>query len=268
MAFLCMETLETDNFIRIIGGGSTWFQYVDDVLVVVPKGTNIENKLRMLNGVNKDIQFTLEEEKDNRLPFLDTVIWRGTQKAKFSVYRKPTNKDDFIHYLSAHDMRTKSGVVLGFYLRAYRICSDEFIDEKIKYIISAFKRLRYPEGLLLKLKHKAIKIVTRNKKNEDCDAGKNSTRYYICVLNSSKAHIINRELTKSGLKIATTTGRKIGDVVKTKETRMTNDNSVIYSIPCKGCNKIYVGETGRGLKKWVTEHRRDVKKHNTSNSLV
>ncbi len=73
------------------------------------------NKLKMLNSVNKDIQFTIEKENNNKLPFLDTVVWREAEGVKFSVYRKPTNKDDFIHYLSTHNERTKSGVVIDFF---------------------------------------------------------------------------------------------------------------------------------------------------------
>ncbi len=75
-------------------------------------------------------------------------------------------------------------------------------------------------------------------------------------------------MSKTGLKIATLAGEKIGELTRTKETGLVNNNSVVYSIPCKGCTKQYIGETGRGLKTRITEHRRDVLKHNTSNSLV
>ena len=115
MASLFMEQLEEDKFKRIMGRGSEWFHYVDDVLVVMPEGVNTDNKLRMLNGVDEHIQFTVELEVDKKLPFLDTIIHRGDESASFSVYRKPTNKDDFIHYLSGHSARTKSGVVIVFF---------------------------------------------------------------------------------------------------------------------------------------------------------
>lgn len=55
MACLYMETLETNNYMRIMVGGSTWFKYVDDALIIVPMGTNISKELRMLNSFNKDI---------------------------------------------------------------------------------------------------------------------------------------------------------------------------------------------------------------------
>ena len=43
---------------------------------------------------------------------------------------------------------------------------------------------------------------------------------------------------------------------------------MVYKIPCKGCNLSYYGETPRGLKKRITEHKRDFRNHNLSNSLV
>ncbi|XP_076059674.1 uncharacterized protein LOC143036311 [Oratosquilla oratoria] len=43
MASLYMETLEVDKFIRIIGRGSKWFRYVDDILVIIPEESNINN---------------------------------------------------------------------------------------------------------------------------------------------------------------------------------------------------------------------------------
>ena len=91
---------------------------------------------------------------------------------------------------------------------------------------------------------------------------------YICVPNSNSAQVINKCLSKSGLKIATSTGEKIGHITKKKMTKRVNHNSVVYSIPCGGCPKEYIGETGRGMKKRINEHRRDVKNHNTANSLV
>ena len=115
-------TLEKDRYIRIMGRGANWFCYVDDVLVIMPKNVNVEIKLRMLNAVDECIQFTVEQEIENVLPFLHTMVYRVGNNAKFSVHRKPTNKDDFIHYLSGHSDRTKSGVVIGFYLRALRVC--------------------------------------------------------------------------------------------------------------------------------------------------
>ncbi|XP_076062457.1 uncharacterized protein LOC143037789 [Oratosquilla oratoria] len=105
MASLFMETLE-NKLIRIIGRGSHWFPYVDDLLVVVPERTNVVNKLPILNTVSENIKSTVELGDDRKLPFLYIIIHRDEKGVKFSVYKKPTSKDDFMHYLSQHSTRS------------------------------------------------------------------------------------------------------------------------------------------------------------------
>ena len=55
-----------------------WKRYVDDVISAV-SGNEAERLLSHLNSVEPSIQFTLEREKDKRLPFLDFNVSRGVQ---------------------------------------------------------------------------------------------------------------------------------------------------------------------------------------------
>ena len=124
-----MERMEDEKFIDIMGTGCTWLRYVDDVLVVVPKDVCLDEKLLRLNEVNPKIQFTVENENERKIPFLDTLLMRSGSGLKFLVYRKPTNKQDYVHFWSGHSERVKSGIVIGFFLRAFRICSEDFLEE-------------------------------------------------------------------------------------------------------------------------------------------
>ena len=45
----------------------------------------------ILNGVDNKVQFTLEMEKDNYLPFLDVGIMKVEGKLVTKVYTKPTH---------------------------------------------------------------------------------------------------------------------------------------------------------------------------------
>ncbi|XP_076042035.1 uncharacterized protein LOC143025939 [Oratosquilla oratoria] len=147
MVCLFMEVLEMDRYITIMGRGTTWLRYVDEIIVAIPKGTSVENKLRRLNTVNKDIQFTVELEKEGKLPFLYTLLYRGSEQVSFSVYRKPINRDNFIHYFSAHSGRVKTSVLIGFFLRTFRICRKRLLEDELAHIKNTFKKLKYPGGL-------------------------------------------------------------------------------------------------------------------------
>ena len=83
-----------------------------------------------------------------------------------------------------------------------------------------------------------------------------------------KRPVLNRYLQKSGIKTAISSGIKIGEMIKPRKEENINKESIIYSIPCNGCNKVYIGETGRGMTKRLYEHKADVRRHNSSNSLV
>ena len=96
------------------------------------------------------------------------------------------------------------------------------------------------------------------------------TKRYITIPNSRKADVISRELEKTNIQVATKTGIKIQEIAKTtsSDKNTKEEKSVVYEIPCKGCEKSYVGETGRGIDVRLKEHRSDVKYHRESNAIV
>jgi hypothetical protein len=55
-----------------------------------------------LNGINPQIQFTIEKENDGNLSFLDIDIWRKKDNLITKVYRKPTHTQKYIHWRSNH----------------------------------------------------------------------------------------------------------------------------------------------------------------------
>lgn len=46
----------------------------------------MEDLLRQVEKVNSNIQFTIEEEMEGQLPFLDTTIMRTNEGPRFSIY--------------------------------------------------------------------------------------------------------------------------------------------------------------------------------------
>ena len=84
-----------------------------------------------MNTLHPKIQFTIEEESDGKLPFLDTLLKRKPDGTiSFLVYRKPTHTDQYLNYYSNHPAKTKDAVVSALFRRAKYIISDEDDLEK------------------------------------------------------------------------------------------------------------------------------------------
>ena len=90
---------------------------------------------------------------------------------------------------------------------------------------------------------------------------------YLVAPHTQHTDLIGKKLT-SGIKVVSTAGRKIGTMVKRKKDKVEDSDSVVYKIPCGKCDKSYFGETGRGLKTRVREHRNDLRNHRTSKAIV
>lgn len=66
----------------------TWFRYVDDVFASLTSRDSVNTILNYLNNQHPNIRFTVEHEKDQRLPFLDTTTYRGLTRFHTTIYRK------------------------------------------------------------------------------------------------------------------------------------------------------------------------------------
>jgi hypothetical protein len=79
-------------------------RYIDDLLGISRK----DALLSLLNGINKDIQFTHELEVNSQLPYLDSLISYDSEgRFSFSVYRKPTHSGRYLNFASSNPISHK-----------------------------------------------------------------------------------------------------------------------------------------------------------------
>jgi hypothetical protein len=85
-----------------------YFQYVDNVLIVYnPQDTIIENTLADINSLHPNLKFTIQEETNSTLNYLDLHITNVHGQLEYKVYRKPTATDVIIHDSSCHPFEHK-----------------------------------------------------------------------------------------------------------------------------------------------------------------
>ena len=67
----------------------------------------------------------MEEESNGELAFLDTLLKRNNGEISVLVYRKPTHTDQYLHYISHHQINCKERVVSSLLNRAYSIITNK-----------------------------------------------------------------------------------------------------------------------------------------------
>ena len=70
------------------------------------------------------MSFTIEREKQNRMPFVDIEIIREDKLFNSSVYCKPTFSDVYTHFDSFLPSTYKFRTVYTLNYRCFRICSS------------------------------------------------------------------------------------------------------------------------------------------------
>ena len=94
-----------------------WLRYVDDTFCAL-KQEHMTEFHQHINSVCHHIQFTMEEEQDLSLPFLDVLVVRHDKTLRTQVYRKSTHTDRYLHFDSHHRQHQKLAVTKTLHDRA------------------------------------------------------------------------------------------------------------------------------------------------------
>ena len=252
LANLYMEHFETNLLPRIPVNirPILWLRYVDDVFSLYPHDDQLlEQFLVQLNSLVPSIKFTKEDEVDRILPFLDVKVHRSDESFKFSIYRKPTHSESYIHFFSFHPLSVKKAVASGLFLRALRFCDPEFLDQEFEHIFDSFKRLGYPKHILQQSLSKAKRSYFTGSPEHNHNNRILKFPYHPQLL--TLQHLLRHQ----NINLVFTQNNTLKrNLVKNSNPKYTQ-NTGIYIIPCSDCNQVYVGETGRDLDVRVREHK-------------
>ena len=104
-----------------------------------------------LNTQHRNIKFSVEQEKENRLAFLGVQVTRTNNRLTTSVYRKPTHTERYIPFHSHHHQRTVAGVLRCMQDRANKIC-DPTSKQECQHLQAVFQA----NGFLAELVRKTL----------------------------------------------------------------------------------------------------------------
>ena len=239
-----------------------WKRYVDDICTVVPK-QRVQHLLQHLNGIEETIQFTVELESNDCLPFLDVLLHRRPDGSiSTSVYRKATHTDKYLDFSSHHPLSHKIAVVRTLCSRAetHSSLASSLLHEA-NHVSSALRLNGYPPAFV-------SRHSSRLRLQNPLSPTWKSTVVLPYVRGLSEA--LRRILVDMEIRVSFKPFLTIRHIVSSPkdQTPDLQKSGVVYKIPCAACPAAYIGQTGRRLCQRLGEHKRSVKDADFNSSAL
>ena len=224
-----------------------------------------------LNGRHHSIKFTIEEEKDGNLPFLDVLISKlegGTFHT--TTYRKPTNTGLLTNFTSFCSYSFKIGLIKTLVDRAYKINSDLLsCTHDHNFISTVLQKNLFPLVLIKRVMNDYMARVPSTNSTEDMNPDVETPvidkRFYKLPYlgevspktNRALMHLIKRCCSETIDARFVFDTFKIGKYFSAKDPIPRSLRShVVYHFSCAGCNTCYIGKTARHYLTRADEHLR------------
>lgn len=244
------------------------YQYVDDLILAIPY-TETNLVLQTFNSFDQYLEFTIELEENNSIPFLDTKIIR-TQNNSLILdwYQKPTSSGRYINYYSEHNFHIKLNLIKALKNRIEKITHPSLTHQALHRLYKILLHNSYPRHLIIKLLFSSNNSRTSLNNTTYGQIGQDNLVNLQNIVFASLPFIPNltHKLTKifnvvPNLKIAKyyiKTNKKLFSKLKDKIDKNKKMN-VIYCVECLDCPSVYIGQTMQSLQHRLNLHRSDVR---------
>ena len=121
-------------------------KYVDDIFAIVKK-KDLDTILTTFNNYHNKLQFTMEIEKHNTIPYLDIKIIKNKNQIITNWYAKPTSSGRIMNYFSSQPKNQKINIAHNLINRALDNSHEKFQKENILKIKTILYENNYPKNL-------------------------------------------------------------------------------------------------------------------------
>ncbi|XP_055604423.1 uncharacterized protein LOC129752680 [Uranotaenia lowii] len=264
-------------------------KYVDDLFLAIPK-TDIQILLETFNKQEDRIQFTIEEEKEGKLPYLDMVVIRNQdQTLTTEWYTKPIASGRMLNFHSCHQLKHKINVANNFIGRVSYLTSNNHSQDIAQTIHSHLNRNNYPRTLINRLLnlHKKRHQTQSPKKQPSSSPPIAQNTDQPTITQNATTDITNQQTTDEctyrsipyvphlsdkliksfvkdfpSTKIATRQIITVGQLFsQVKDPKPNGEKTnIIYEIPCQNdCPCVYIGQTKNTLDQRLSGHKSNIK---------
>lgn len=214
------------------------------------------------NSVNNDIQFTVEIENNNRLPFLDVMFIREGENILTEWYRKQINSNRILNFYSSHPLNQKIAIIKSIKFKIDKLCSNEYKQRNYDIAKNILINNNYPEGLIQT-------FFSDNRSRLTNEANVNNNTYYKIPYVNGLSQNLKRILENDNIKVVFYNEKSLRPLFNNNKDKIPSllKSNVVYQIPCN-CGKQYIGQTKQWLSSRVKNHQYDVKNKKTSTALA
>ena len=112
---------------------------------MVIKNTDTDLVFNTFNNFNKFLKFTIEEEIDKKLNYLDMSIFRvENDVAVTDWYQKPTASGRYINFDSHHPISMKKALIYNLTDKVLLLSHEKFHNKNFEIIRTALLNNNYP----------------------------------------------------------------------------------------------------------------------------
>ena len=242
-------------------------RYMDDIIRTA-KREEIRDILAVANSLHPCLEFTIEEETEEKIPFLDMLLERTDNRITTSWYSKPTDTGLMMSFRACAPTRYKKNIIEGTVHRLYNTTSSwTAFHQGLESAKITWEKNQYPPDFYEPIVADTIGKFLTSDTNENnttvpttrSNAPRNRTERPLLIL-QYRGTISDKLLRKvrsstNGSVVFTT--RKLKTCLPSLKSPIPKElrSHVVYQIDCSGCNASYVGQTCRHLTTRLTEHR-------------
>ena len=256
---------ETSSFLPLI-----YHRYVDDTFALFSDENSSNQFLERLNQI-PFLEFTVEKECDEKLPFLDVLIEKSEDRFLTSVYRKPTFSGTYQKWSSFVPLNRKLNLISMLTHRALCICSKQKLSDELQKIRTILQSNGYPSSV--------IESRIRSKMSELSDTknfGPKKKPVYLKVpymgVEAEKMMKAVRDSVKNTFYSvnfrAVFTTQNVLPAAKKDVLPIHSNSMIIYQFKCKRCDSVYIGRCYRRLTDRISEHVPSTIRRNAANKSI
>ena len=189
-------------------------------------------------------------------------------KYQFEVFRKDAITNVQVKPNSSHDPKVLCGIFKGFIHRAYRICSEAYLDKEVEFLVRVFKENGYDELTLRKLAEEVKNKVTSPAEPTQADDNTETLKTIMLPWIPLVSPRLKKVFRKAGFKVVFKANRNLQSILSKKNKVKLPPNSYpgVYKIPCPCGVPPYVGKTKLKVNKRTGQHEEYVAKEQWNRS--